>query len=333
MTNVKCLKGMLNRRGALARIGAAALLAAAGPAVAQGTGTPIRLIVPFNAGGPVDGLGRLVGNKMAEFLGQPIVVDNKGGAGGTLGAELLTQAKPDGQTIMIGTNGTHGINSSLFSKLRYDPVKDFAPIGMIAQTTNVVLVNASSPLSSLADLVNAAKAAPGKLSMGSAGNGTTPHLAGALFNTAAGLQTLHVPYRGSAAALTALMGGQLDYTIEGISVAMPHIKAGKVRALAVTSRGRNAVLPQVPSIAELGYPDVDVSSWGAFFAPAGTPPEIVQRFNTALNKALTDPEVRKRLEDISFTPLVGPPTEVTAATRRELARWPDVVKSTGAKAD
>lgn len=323
-------RGHITRRRLLS---ASLLLPVASTLRAQSGDTPIRLIVPFPAGGPTDLLARTITGKFATELGQNIVVENRGGAGGTIGSAVLAQAKPDGLTIGLGTNGTHGINSSLYSKLSYHPVNDFAPIGMLAHTTNVVLVRTDSKVRNLADLVAQAKAAPGKLTMGSAGNGTTPHLAGALFNRSAGIQTLHVPFKGSQAALTALVAGDVDYTMDGVSVSLPLIKAGRIRPIAVTSQERISALPDVPGMAELGYKDVDVRSWGAYFAPPGTQPAILQKMNAALNRALADPEVSRRLQEISFTPAPGPAAAVTAATQREMERWPAVVQATGARVD
>lgn len=328
---------MLSRRKTLSTFCATTLLIAGAlatsGAAAQSSTAPIRLIVSFTAGGATDVLARSVAEKMAKILGQSIVIDNKVGAGGVVGTSLLAKANPDGLTIGLGTNGTHGINASLYSKLPYDAVKDFQPIVLLAANAGVVIVRAESQIGSLADLVAAAKASPDKLTMGSAGSGTTPHLAGILFNRTAGIKTTHVPYKGSAPAIADLLAGHTDYSFEAVSAATPFIKSGKVRALAVTSKSRALSIPEVSTLAELGYPSYDVTSWAAFIAPAGTPAEVVQRLNAAANKALADPDLRKRLEGLSYTPLGGTVEAAALAVRKEVDRWPELVKESGARAD
>lgn len=305
---------------------------AAGSAWAQDASKqPIKLIVPFPAGGSVDLIARIVAQKTGENLNQTIVIENRGGSGGNIGAQAAAQAVPNGLTLFFGTAGTHGINPSLYKKLPYDPVKDFAPVIALTSSANVLVVNPGIGVKKLADLVAKAKAAPGALNMGSGGNGTTPHLSGVMLNNMAGIQTTHIPYK--VGPIIEVIAGRLDYSFESVPSALPHILAGKVIPIGVTSNTRVAQLKDVPTIAESGYPHYQVMAWTAFFAPAGTPPTAVQRIHDATEKALKDPATIERLAQAAAAPLGGTSEELRVRVRDEIARWPALVKESGASVD
>jgi tripartite-type tricarboxylate transporter receptor subunit TctC len=312
-----------------ALLGAAAALAGA-PAAAQDTGQPIRLIVPFAAGSSVDILARIAAERIAHHLGQPIVIDNKAGAGGGVGATAGAQAPANGQHLFFGTAGTHGINPSLYRKLGYDAAKDFDPVVAISASANVLVTHPQSGLRSVGDLVQQARAQPDKLSMGSGGNGTTPHLSGVLLNRMANVRTVHVPYKSG--AILDVIAGRLDYSFESVPSALPHIQAGKVRALAVTDAQRVRMLPEVPAIAE-SYPGYQVMAWVAVFAPAGAPTAFIQRVNEATNKALAEPALQGRLAEIGSVPLGGTPDQLRQRVAFELQRWPDIIRAANVSID
>jgi len=253
---------------------------------------PIRYIVPFAPGGTTDILARTVGDKLAIALGQPVVIENKPGAGGGVGAEITAKSAPDGYTIMGGTISTHAINASLYKSLPYDPVRDFAPIVLVARVPNMLVVHPDVPAKNVAELVALLRANPGKYTFASAGNGTSQHLSGELFKSMAGAEMQHVPYKGSPPALQDVMGGQVSMTFDNITTAWPLAKGGKLRALAVTTAKRSAIAPDVPTLAEAGLPGFEVGSWQGVFAPAGTPPDIVKRLNAEIVKILNTPDVR-----------------------------------------
>src|SRR5437764_952865 len=256
---------------------------------------PIKWVVPFAAGGTTDILARTVGDKLSVALGQPVVVDNRPGAGGAVGADYTAKSPPDGYTIMGGTISTHAINASLYKSLPYDPIKDFVPITMIVRLPNLLVVNPEIPAKNVGELIALLKANPGKYSFASSGNGTSQHLSGELFKTMAGIDMQHVPYKGSPPALQDVVGGQVSMTFDNITTAWPLAKAGKLRALAVTTATRSAVAPDVPTLAESGLPGFEIGSWQGVFAPAGVPPEIVKRLNTEIVKILNQPEVKEKL--------------------------------------
>jgi tripartite-type tricarboxylate transporter receptor subunit TctC len=310
-------------------LGAAAALAGA-PAAAQDAGQPIRLIVPFAAGSSVDILARVAAERIAHHLGQPIVIDNKAGAGGGVGATAGAQAPANGQHLFFGTAGTHGINPSLYRKLGYDAAKDFSPIVAISASANVLVTHPQSGLRSVEDLVERARAQPDKLSMGSGGNGTTPHLSGVLLNRMADIRTVHVPYKSG--AILDVIAGRLDYSFESVPSALPHIQAGKVRALAVTDAQRVRMLPEVPAIAER-FPGYQVMAWVAVFAPAGAPEAFIRRVNEATNKALAEPALQARLADIGSVPLGGTPDQLRQRVAFELQRWPDIIRAANVSID
>jgi tripartite-type tricarboxylate transporter receptor subunit TctC len=303
-------------------------------ASAQGFPTkPIRIVVPFPAGGTTDVLARAAAQKLTETLGQPAVVDNRPGAGGNIGAELVAKSAPDGYTLLMGTVGTHAINPGLYPKLPYDHVKDFAPVILVAGVPNVLVVNPSLPVNSVQELVAYAKANPGKLNFASSGNGTSIHLSAELFKLMAGVQMTHVPYKGSAPALQDLVGGQVQLMFDNMPSSLALIKAGKLKALAVTSKERAPALPDVPTIAESGLPGYDASSWFGLLAPAGTPPPAIARLNGEIAKWLATPEAREKLLAQGANAAGGTPEDFARFIAAETAKWQKVVKESGAKVD
>ena len=294
---------------------------------------PINYIVPFPAGGTTDTLARVIGQKLGTALGTTIVVENRAGAGGNIGSDYVAKAAPDGYTLLGGTISSHAINASLYPKLPYDPQKSFAPITLIGSNANVLVVNASSPYKNVKDLVAAAKAKPGTISFASAGNGTSQHLSGELFKSLAGLDIVHVPYRGSAPAIQDVIGGQVPMMFDTSVVAGPFIESGKLRALAVTSGKRTSQLPNVPTMAESGVTGYDVVSWQAIFAPAGTPAPIIQRLHAEVAKIIKSPEISERLTKLGMEPSGMTPTELAAFQASEIAKWAKVIKAGNIKVD
>jgi len=309
-------------------------LAAAGASAQPYPSKPIRVVVPNPAGGYYDVIARAVGQKVGESIGQPMVVENRVGAGGSLGTEFTAKSPPDGYTIMVGGIGPHGIAPSLYANLPYDPVKDFAPIILVAMTPNILVVHPSSPIRSVQDLVAAAREKPGGLSYASNGNGTSQHLSAEMLATTMGLKLNHVPFKGSAPAVTAMLGGQVDFAFAVAPDALAHIKAGKLRAIGVTGAKRAAPLPEVPTLAEAGVPGYEATAWFGYLAPAGTPREIIDRLNAEIAKALESPEVRERLAPGGLSELPGgTPERFGELIRSEIAKWSTVVKASGAKID
>ena len=309
------------------------LALAAAPALAQYPDRPVKVIVPFVAGGGGDTLARTVTNRLAVELKQPVVIDNRAGAGGNLGAEIAARALPDGYTLFYGTNGTHAINQALYKKLPFDPVKDFAPISRLTRIAAILVVNPALPVKSVAELIDFMKKNPGKVTFASAGNGTTSHLASELFKSMAGVDIVHVPYKGGAPAITDLIGGQVAMMIEVMPNAYQHVKAGKLRALAVTTAQRSAVAPDIPTIAESGLAGYEVSAWDGLWAPAGTPPAIIDKLNVAIRKSLEDPAIIDSLFQRGAEPIPGPPGALGAHVVSETTRWAKVVADSGAKVD
>jgi tripartite-type tricarboxylate transporter receptor subunit TctC len=290
---------------------------------------PMRYIVPYPAGGNTDITGRLIGQKLSEALGQPVVIDNLPGGGANIGAAAGARAAPDGYTIFQGTGSTHGINSSLFPKLPFDPVKDFAPIVLMVESPLFLVVNPNLPVKSVPELVAYGKAHPGKLSFGSVGNGSAHHLAGELLKLRAGLDMVHVPYRGSAPALQDLMGGQIQLAFD--ATALQLVREGRLRALAVASTKRWPTARDLPAMSEVGFPDFEVGGWFALFAPAGTPRSIIDRINTEVNRILVMAPVQQRFRDIGLEPLGSTPEQLARHVGTELAKWPAIVKASGAR--
>jgi tripartite-type tricarboxylate transporter receptor subunit TctC len=294
---------------------------------------PVHLIVPFPPGGGADNLARTIMPKVSQALGQPIVIENKPGAGGNVGAELVARAAPDGYTLLYGTNGTHSINSSLYRNLRFDPVKDFAPVSRMTSIAAMLIVNPKLPAQSVAQLIDYARAHPGKLNFASAGNGTTSHLAGELFKTMAGIDIVHIPYRGGALAITDLIGGQVEMMIEVMPNAYPLAREGRVRGIAVSTARRVPSTPELPTIDESGLPGFEVSAWDGVLAPAGTPAPIIAKLNAAIRLALEDPEIIEALKARGAQPVPSSPEEFARHIAINTEKWAKVVKASGAKID
>ena len=294
---------------------------------------PIRLVVPFPPGGATDILARNVAQKLTEAWGQQVIVDNRPGAGGNIGSELVAKSAPDGYTLEMGTVGTHAINASLYAKMPYDHVKDFVPVILVAGVPNVLVVNPSLPVNSVAELIAYAKANPGKLNFASSGNGTSIHLSGELFKVMAGVQITHIPYKGSAPAMQDLLGGQVQLMFDNLPPSLPQIKAGKLKALAVTSTTRAAALPDVPTMAEAGLPGFEASSWFGVLAPAGTPPAIVAKLNAEIGKWLASPDAKEKLQALGANAAGGTPEDFAKHIQAETVKWAKVVKESGAKVD
>jgi len=322
------------RRWALALASAGLWAATAGLAGAAGyPDKPLRLVVPFPAGGAADMMARGMAQRLGTELGQQVVIENRGGAGGTTAAELVARAPADGYTLFFATMGTHAINPSLYAKLRYDPVKDFAPVALTHTTPRVLVVGAAVPARNVKELIALAKQKPGVLSYGSAGNGSSSHLSGALFDALAGVQMMHVPYKGSAPLLTDVLAGRVDMTFDSYTVYEEHIRSGRARALAVTSRTRLSALPDIPTLAEAGLAGYDVSNWLGVMAPAQTPKAVIDTLNAALVRAMATPELRKQLTQLGIEPASSSPQEFAQLLRAEIPKWRDIVKQSGATVD
>ena len=294
---------------------------------------PIRLVVPFPAGGSLDAVARAIGQKLSIAWGQPVIIDNRPGAGGNIGADLVAKSAPDGYTILEGALSTHAVNVSLYSKMPYDPIKDFAPITLVAVTPNVLVLNPSVPANSVAELISYAKANPGKLAFGSGSNGSAGHLAGELFKTEAKVDMVHVPYKGGAPAMQDLLGGQIQLMFDNLASSLTQVRAGRIRALAVTTARRSALAPDLPTIAESGLPGFDISTWFGIFTPAGTPRDIVEKLHAEFTRALADREVRDRMLALGAEPVGNAPAEFAAYIRAEADKYARVIKASGAKAD
>jgi tripartite-type tricarboxylate transporter receptor subunit TctC len=301
---------------------------------------PVRMVVPFPAGGTTDILARAVAQELTKSLGQSFVVDNKPGAGGNIGADLVAKAAPDGYTLLMGTVGTHAINKSLYARMPFDPQKDFQPITLVAAVPNVMVVNtekaAARHIANVQDFIKYAKANPGKLNMASSGNGTSIHLAGELFKSMTGVYMTHFPFQGSNPALFSLLSGDMDVMFDNLPSAMTHIRAGKLKPLAVTSATRSAALPDVPTVEEAGGPALkgfEASSWFGLLAPAGTPMDIVNRIQQETAKALATPAMKERLLAQGAIPSGNTPAQFAQLIDRESRKWAPVVKASGAKVD
>ena len=290
---------------------------------------PIRVVIPFVAGGSSDIVGRAIASKFQELLGQPAVVENKPGANGAIAAELVAKSAPDGYTILVGSIGVFSINSALFKDLRYDPVRDFAPISLAVTTPNVLITKPTLPAKSVKELIEADK--KGKLSYCSSGTGSSDHLTAELLKQISGGSAIHVPYRGGAACQTDIMGNQVDYSFQNLGAVTNYIKGGRMKALAVTAKTRHPQLPDVPTTVEAGFPDVIVTSWQAAAAPARTPREVVAKLNDATVKALRSPDVRERMNQIGFDVVASSPDEFGRFMREEVNRWTRVVQKGGIK--
>ena len=306
------------------------------PFAAQAQAFPskaLTIVVPFSAGGTTDILARVVGQFMSKDLGQPVVIDNRPGAGGNIGAQMVARAAPDGYTLLMGTVGTHAINQSLYKKLAFDPIKDFAPVTRVALVPNLLVAHPSQPFKTVKELVAYAKANPGKVTFASSGSGSSIHLSGEMFQQLAGVEMQHVPYKGSAPALTDLLGGQTAIMFDNMPSVIGHVRAGKLRPIAVTTPTRSPALPDVPTIAESGVPGYSATSWSGILAPAATPAPVIAKLNASILKALADPEVKKKLAEQGAEPHGEKPEQFAEFIRSETAKWGQTVKVSGATAD
>jgi len=322
----------LIRLAAAGIFGAALLL----PAIAQGQGypnKPIRLVVPFPPGGSLDVVARAVGAKLSEAWGQPVVIDNRPGAGGNIGADLVAKSPPDGYTILEGALSTHAVNVTLYGKLPYDPIKDFAPISLVAITPNVLVLNPAAPFNTVPELIAYAKANPGKLSFGSGSNGSAGHLAGELFKTDAHIDMVHIPYKGGAPALQALLAGDTQLMFDNLANSMQQVKAGKLKAIAVTTAKRSALVPELPTLSETGVPGFDIYTWWGFMAPAGTPKEIIVKWNTEVTRILNTPEMKAFFAQQGAEPAPTTPEQFEALIKSEITKYAKIIKESGAKVD
>jgi len=294
---------------------------------------PIRIVVPFPPGGSTDLLARRIGEKLSAAWGQPVLVDNRAGAGGTVGSDYVAKAAPDGYTLLMGVTGTNAISGALYPKLPYDVVKDFAPVSLVVSSPLVLVRNPAFAPKSVQDVVAAAKLKPGSISYGSPGNGTSMHLTGEMFKLSTKVSMLHIPYRGSAGALTDLMGGQIDTMFGDFLVVWPQVESGKVVPIAVTSKARHKMLPNVPTIAESGYPGFEALSWQGLFAPAATPPAIVEQLNREVNKALASADIQEYFGSRGFTLGGSSAGEFKTFIQVEADKWARIVQASGAKPD
>jgi len=319
---------------ALAAVAACAQLAAPLTASAQAfPSKPVKLVVPFPPGGSLDNAGRLLAQKLSEAWGQQVLVENKPGAGGNVGADAVAKSPADGYTVVMGALSTHAVNPSLYAKMPYDAARDFAPISLVAITPNVLIVNASTPIASLKELIAFAKANPGKVNFGSGSNGSAGHLAGELFKMDTGTDVAHIPYKGGAPALQALLAGDTQFMFDNLANAMAQVKGGKVRAIAVTTAQRSKLAPDLPTMAEAGMPGFDISTWFGLLAPAGTPPEVIAKWNADLVKVLNAPDVRERMLAQGAEPTPTTPAEFAAFIAKEREKYAKIVKASGAKVD
>ena len=325
------------RRTLAAALAAACVLAAlfAPSVMAQAQAwpsRPVKLIVPFPPGGPADVMGRIYADKLTGALGQPVVVENRAGAAGNVGSEVTARAAPDGYTLLLVAS-SHVINSGLYDKLPYDPIKDFTPISQVAYYSLVLVAHPSVPANNLKDLVALAKAQPGKLAVVSAGNGTPTHLTAELFRTAAGIDFLHAPYKGAAPATNDLLAGQAQLMFNNPVSSIPHVKTGRLKAIAVTGLKRAAIAPDIPTIAESGYPGFEAGTWYAFLAPAGLPRDMLARLNSAVNSVTQMPDVRERFNTMGVESIGTTPAQLTTVMQAEYEKWTRVIRAANIKPD
>jgi len=309
-------------------------LAVATPAAAQTYPTkPITIVVPFPAGGTTDILARIISQGLGKELGQSVIIDNRGGAGGNIGGALAAKAPADGHTLFMGTVGTHAINGALYKKMPFDHIKDFAPLTRVAMVPNLLVAHPSQPFKTVKELIAYAKANPGKVNFGSSGNGSSIHLSGELFRSMTGIDMVHVPYKGSAPAVADLLGGQIGIMFDNMPSAIQHVRSGKLRPIAVTTAKRSPELPDVPTVAEAGVPGYEATSWFGMFAIANTPAPVVARIHAALTKVLADPEVKKQIAAQGGELVIEKPQQFADFIAKETAKWSKVVKDSGASVD
>jgi tripartite-type tricarboxylate transporter receptor subunit TctC len=316
--------------------GTAALLAIglAPPARAQDyPNQTVKIVVPFVAGGGVDVVARIIAPRLSEELGQPVIIENRGGAGGMLGAAAVAQSPPDGYTFLLGTGSTHGTNSSVYSKLSYDPVRDFAPVALVSTSPLVLIVPPSLPVTSVGELIALARGKPGELSFGSYGTGSINHLAAELFNSMAKIQANHIPYRGAAPAMTDLIAGRLHYTFDGVATSLGYAKAGTIRLLGVAGPHRSPVLPEQPTISESGLPGFDTMVWFGLFAPAGTPKSAVELVNRKTNAVLALSSVKESFAKLGIEGAGGAPDALAAKVQTEMRKWANIVREKSIRVD
>jgi tripartite-type tricarboxylate transporter receptor subunit TctC len=292
---------------------------------------PVRIVVPFAAGGTSDILARALAEKLQASLKQTVLIENKAGAGGVIGADSVAKSAPDGYTFLLGTIASHAINPALQPKMPYDAGKDFSPVILLGSISNVLLVGANQPYKNVQDVIAAAKAQPGGLPFASAGQGSSQHMSGETFRLLAKAELTHVPYKGSAPAVQDVIGGQIPMSFETVTVALPHVQSGRVRALAVTSARRSPVMPNVPTLQEAGVPGFDVASWQALYAPAGTPPAIVQRMNAEIAKIIAMPDMKAKMEGLGLEHAPNTPEQFAEFGRNEIAKWTRIVKEGNVK--
>ena len=322
----------MNKRSFVVLLAASALASLTCGAGAQTyPSKPIRMVVPFAAGGPTDVYARTVGQELTKLLGQPVIVDNRPGAGGNLGADLVAKSPPDGYNVVLGAVGAFAVNMTLYPKMPYDVLRDFAPVSLVAIVPMVLVVNPGVPVKTPKELVELAKSKPGTLSYGSAGNGTSIHMSAEMFKAMTGIDMAHVPYKGAAPAMTDLIGGQVQLMFADATSVIPHVKSGKVRAVAATKHVE--AMPEVPTFAQSGFPSYDPTVWYGVFAPAGTPRDVVLKLNAGIAKSLQARDVRERLIGLGAQPTSSTPEEFTEFVRAEIPRWGKVVKSSGATVD
>ena len=322
----------MNARAAVAAIGALFLFAA-GAAAQTYPVKPMRVIVPWTAGGTADLLARTVAQKLNEGLGQPVVVENRPGAGGLIGTEVAAKAPADGYTLLLATTAPNSVAPSLYPRIPFDPLKDFANVSLVARTCYVLSVHPSMPVKSVKDLIALARAQPGKLTFSSPGSGTPNHLSGEMFKMLTGVNMQHVPYKGSAQAIQDVIAGHIALSFENITVVSPHVKSGRVRGVAVTSLNRSAALPEVPTIAESGLPGFDAVGWFGVVVPAATPRDVIARLNTEIGRGLGAADVKERIATLGAELVTSTPEELDRFNRAQIAQWAKVVKFAGAKPD
>jgi tripartite-type tricarboxylate transporter receptor subunit TctC len=306
---------------------------AASACAAEYPNKPIHLIVPFPPGGPADILARIIGPRLTQRLGQPIIIENRPGAGGNIASDFVAKSNPDGYKLVLGFVGTHAINNSLYLNMPYDNIKDFTPIAPVASVSIMLVVHPSVPASSIVELIELAKLNPGKLTYGSPGNGTPQHLAGQLFETMAGVDMVHVPYKGAVPALTDLVGGHLSMIFSSLPPALPLVNNGKLRGIAVTSLARSPISPSIPTISESGLKGFEIVNWYGVFAPSGTPKNIISILNSEIVKIMTSPEVVKILSEQGAIPMSGTSEQFTIFIKDETSKWAKLVKYSGARID
>ncbi|MFN9475253.1 Bug family tripartite tricarboxylate transporter substrate binding protein [Acidovorax sp.] len=323
------------RRAALAALAVAATAAIPAGAFAQAAypNKTVTIVVPFAAGGTTDILARIIGQALTTELGQPVIVDNRAGAGGNIGGALAAKAPADGYTLFMGTVGTHAINASLYKKMPFDPIKDFAPLTRVANVPNLLVANPAQPYKSVKELIAYAKANPGKVNFGSSGNGSSIHLSGELFKSLAKVDMVHVPYKGSAPAVTDLLGNQIGIMFDNMPSAIQHVRSGKLVPIAVTTAKRSPELPNVPTIAEAGVPGYEATSWFGMFAPTGTPAPVLTKLNTALVKVLNQAEVKKKINEQGAETYSETPEQFAAFIKTDSVKWGKVVQESGASLD